>query len=134
MKQKELKRLSRSELLELLLAQTKETEQLQKQLEEAREALNCRQLKMWEAGDLAHAVLAVNNVMESAQQAADQYIESIAAMKAETQKQCRELIRKAQEEAERIKAGEVSNQVFDDENYEFSQLGGIGAGTETGTV
>ena len=65
MTDKELKRLSRSELLELLL-QTQETERLRKELAIVREQLANRQMQVAEAGNLAEAVLAVNGVMEAA--------------------------------------------------------------------
>lgn len=135
MKDKELKRLSRAELLELLLEQTKEVERLQEALDKAQSLLAERHIKVTEAGDLAHAVLAVNNVMEAAQQAAQQYIDSIAAMKVETEEQCRQLLLDAQEEAKQLIAGKTTeDQVIDDGSNELSQLDGSGAGAETGTV
>ena len=91
MKNKELRRLSRAELLELLLEQTKETERLQKRLNEAETLLAERHLKLMEAGDIAHAALAVNNVMEAAQNAARQYLENIAAMEAAAKEKLVEL-------------------------------------------
>lgn len=103
MKDKTLKRLSRAELLELLLAQTQETERLQEQLKKTQEVLRSRQLKIQEAGDLAHAVLSVNGVMEAAQRAAQQYLDSIKAMEEETRAKCERLIRDARKEAERIR-------------------------------
>lgn len=80
---KELKRLSRAELLELLLNRTRELEALREELKEKDEALNARRLKVEAAGDLAKASLAVNEVMEAAQRAADQYLENIRAMEEE---------------------------------------------------
>lgn len=88
MKDKKLRRLSRGELLELLLAQTRETERLQQRLQEAEAELAERSLKIQNAGDLAHASLAVNNVLEAAQQAANQYLENIASMEAEVSARC----------------------------------------------
>lgn len=129
MKDNELKRLSRAQLLELLLEQTKEVERLREALDKAQSLLAERHLRVQAAGDLAHAVLAVNNVMEAAQQAAQQYIDSIAAMEAETKEKCQELIRQAREEAQRIK-----DEVIDDGENELPQLDGSGAGAETGTV
>lgn len=119
MKEKALKRLSRAELLELLLAQTQETERLQEQLKEAQEALNCRHLKMKKTGDLAHAVLAVNEVMEAAQKAARQYLDSIKAMEAETKAKCERMIRDAMKEAERIRRGGDSDGELLAELYEI---------------
>jgi len=114
MKNKELRRLSRAELLELLLEQTKETERLQKRLNEAETLLAERHLKLMEAGDIAHAALAVNNVMEAAQNAARQYLENIAAMEAAAKEKCEQLIREATRDAELIlhsaeKTGEARN-------------------------
>lgn len=102
MTEKELKRLSRAELLELLLLQTRETERLQGKLKQMEEAAARRKLKVQEAGDLAHAVLAVNGVMESAQRAANQYLDNIKDMHTQTKTQCEEIIGRAKEEAERI--------------------------------
>lgn len=102
MTEKELKRLSRAELLELLLLQTRETERAQARTRQMEEALSKRQLKVQEAGDLAHAVLAVNGVMETAQRAAVQYLENIKQMEADTRERCAEIIEKARQEAERI--------------------------------
>lgn len=103
MTQKELKRLSRSELLELLLIQTKETERLMKKLEEAESLLYQREVKIQNAGDLAHAVLEINGVMEAAQAAAQQYLENIAAMERDTRAKCEQLLAEAHREAERIR-------------------------------
>ena len=80
MKEKELKRLSRAELLDLLLVQTKEAERLRKRLEKAEQELADRNVQIEKAGDLAHAVVQINGVMEAAQAAAQQYLDNIARM------------------------------------------------------
>ena len=66
MNEKELRRLSRAELLELLLEQTKEAERLRAKLIKAEEMLSDRELRMDNAGDIAHAALEINGVMEAA--------------------------------------------------------------------
>lgn len=96
---KELKKLNRAELLELLLVQTKEMEKLRAQLEETQAQLAERRLKLQHAGDIAAAVLAVNGVMEAAQAAAQQYLENMAAMEAETRAKCDRMIADARREA-----------------------------------
>lgn len=101
---KRLRRLSRAELLELLLAESRETERLRQKLEMAETALADRHIRMESAGDLAHAVLEVNAIMQSAQIAAQQYLDNIAEMKEETQEQCRRMLEKARLEAERIRS------------------------------
>ena len=105
MTDKELKKLRRVELLELLLDQAIEMERLQKQLEQAHEALACRQLQMKEAGSMADAALRLNDIFSSADRAAQDYLESIRAMQEREQellKQTEEKCR-AMEEETRIK-------------------------------
>ena len=103
MTDKELKRLSRAELLELLLMQTRESEQLKMQLEEARRELGDREIRIREAGNLADATLAINGVLESAQKAAQQYLDNIARMEQETKLRCQRMLLEASGEAEKIK-------------------------------
>ncbi len=102
MTDKELKRLSRAELLELLLIQTKETEQLTKRLEKAEKMLYERQLQIEKAGDIAHAALQINGVMEAAQAAAQQYLENIERMEQETALRCEEMLAEARQAAAQI--------------------------------
>ena len=103
MKNKELKRLSRAELLELLLVQTKETERLQKRLEKAEAELADRQLHIQKTGDLAHAVLEINGVMEAARAAAQQYLDNIVQMEKETKLKCEKMLSDARKEAAQIR-------------------------------
>ena len=86
MTEKELKRLSRGELLELLLVQTRETERLQQEVDMLREQLEDRKLRVNRAGSIAKAALEVNGVMEAAQAAANQYLENIKLVEAETRR------------------------------------------------
>ena len=110
MTQKELKKLSRAELLELLLVQTKEVERLREELAQVRAEMEQRRIRINQAGDLAQAVLTVNGVMEAAQAAAAQYLENIEAMERETRIKCEELLREAMLQAERLRADpEVTN-------------------------
>lgn len=77
MTDKELRKLSRAELLEMLLIQTKEVERLSKELEEANRKLKDRRILLDKAGSIAEASLMLNDVFEVAQRAADQYIDNI---------------------------------------------------------
>ena len=94
----ELKRLSRAELLELLLVQTKQTELLEKKLEKAEQMLADRQLKLDKAGDIAHAVLEINGVMEAVQEAAQQYLDNVKRMDAEASQRAEQILNNAREE------------------------------------
>ena len=97
----ELKRLSRAELLELLLVQTKQTELLAKKLEKAEQMLADRQLKLDKAGDIAHAVLEINGVMEAVQEAAQQYLDNVKRMDAEASQRAEQILNNAREEIDR---------------------------------
>lgn len=103
MTDKELKKMSRSELLELLLEQTKEVERLREKLLAAESLLADRHLRVEFAGNLAEAVLSVNGVMDAAQKAAEQYLFNIQKMEESTRQHCEQMIRSATEEAARIR-------------------------------
>ena len=92
---RELKKLSRADLLELLLIQTRETERMRQKVHELEEKLEQRQYRLAEIGSLAEAMLEVNNVIAVAQAAADQYLENIAAIEAETRQRCEEMLQAA---------------------------------------
>lgn len=77
MTDKELRKLSRRELLEMLILQTRKVESLEKQLEEANRKLQDRQLLIEDAGSLSEAVMRLNGVFEAAEAAAQQYLENI---------------------------------------------------------
>jgi len=102
MTEKELRKLNRAELLELLLEQAEEVERLRKKLETAEKLLTDRHLRVEFAGNLAEAVLAVNGVMETAQKAADQYLLNIAKMEEQTRLRCEQMLQQAQLQAEGI--------------------------------
>ena len=80
MTEKELKRLNRKQLLELLLKQTERADRLQEQLDEAQKQLADRTLGVTEAGSIAEAALKLNGVFEAAEAAAAQYLENIKRM------------------------------------------------------
>lgn len=77
MTDKEIKRLHRAELIEIIYEFQKNQEILQGQVKNLRAALAERQIKIREAGSIAEAALKINEVFEKAQAAADQYLASI---------------------------------------------------------
>ncbi len=128
MKDKELRKLNRQDLLRLLLEAEKENRRLNEALGEAQARLGERELRLSRAGDLAEAALSLNGVFEAAQRAALQYCESVRAlcdrqaeesrrtaaerldrsrrMLAETESRCREMEAAARALYERAAAGE----------------------------
>lgn len=80
MTDKELRKLKRIDLLELLVAQGREIETLRAELKKAMEALDDKRILIYQCGSIAEAAVKINQVFEAAQAAADQYLESIMAI------------------------------------------------------
>ena len=73
-----LKNLTRAELLELLLDQTKHANELQAEVDELKEKLKSREItNITGKGTLADAALQLNGIFEAADKAAKQYLENI---------------------------------------------------------
>lgn len=102
MTDEELRKLKRADLLELLVAQGKENEALQEKLRQAEAALWDRQIQLDEAGNIAEAALRLSGVFEAAQQASDQYLESIRKKHEETESRCTQLEETSRAQAERL--------------------------------
>lgn len=99
MTDKELKRLNRSELLQILLEQSIEIEKLQQQLAAAQQALAQREVKIAEAGTLAEAALRLNTIFADADAAAALYLDNIRRLEAEYKEKCAALAAKEQQDA-----------------------------------
>ena len=77
MTERELKRLSRADLLAMMLSLSKENAQLRQQLEQMEQQLSNRTIAIQESGSLAEASLRLNGIFEAAQAACEQYTENI---------------------------------------------------------
>jgi transposase-like protein len=77
MTDKELRKLKKTELLEMLLNLRRENDSLRQELEEAKEKLEDRTILTEKAGSIAEAALQLNKVFEAAQMAADQYLMNV---------------------------------------------------------
>ena len=107
MTEKDLKKLNRYQLLELLIVQTGRADKLQAKLEEAEKQLNKKDLNMTSLGSIAEASLQLGGVFQAAQAAADLYLDA-AKKKAEeienaAHKKAAEILAQAQAQARRIK-------------------------------
>ena len=103
MTDKELRRLSRSELLEMLIAQVEENDQLKNRLELAEAQLRDRKIAINNAGSLAEAALSLNGVFQAAEAAAQQYLENIERISSQQDVICRDLKEQAEKEAAEIR-------------------------------
>lgn len=110
MSERELKKLRRGDLLEMMLALTQENEDLRAQLEEANRKLASRSIVIENAGSLAEAALQLNGIFEAAQAACDQYTQNIryrsenidqicSRMEQETREKCQRMLSEARLQA-----------------------------------
>lgn len=109
MTDKELRRLSRAELLDILYEQQKRYEESLAENQALRQQLEERTLRIAAAGSIAEAAVQVNGVFEAAQAAADQYLASVKAAAAEmaqktdeAQRQREAILQDAKQQAEKI--------------------------------
>lgn len=119
MTEKELKKLNRYQLLELLVMQTERADSLEKKVEELQARLDDRELRFARLGSLAEAALCVSEVFESAQKAADLYLEAAkkqadelveqSRSRMEEEQSCRAAVGKDQQAGGKRKSNEKGN-------------------------
>ena len=102
MTDKEFKRLSRSQLIDIIYQLQLKQKELENENQKLKEDLANKRIRIRQAGNIAEASLAIHNVMEAAQDAATQYLEEIRNMRNETERKCQRLLEKAREEADNI--------------------------------
>ena len=80
MTDKELQRLSRTQLLELLMEQMEENRLMKLQLASTMAQLEKQNLHLLEAGSLAEAALGLSGIFEAADAAAKDYLDNLHRM------------------------------------------------------
>lgn len=102
MTEKELRKLRRAELLELLVEQGRIVERLQKEVTELRAEAEERRISIEKAGSIAEASLSLTKIFDDAQEASKLYLENIERRSEEQDK-----INAAREEESRKKAEQL---------------------------
>lgn len=120
----EIKKLSRAELLEILIEQTKEREVEKKQLLELQGKLMSREIKISQAGSIAEASMQLNGVFEAAQEAAKQYLENIERLDLDRQVECEKAKKEASQEADQIlsQAHQEADQILSQAHGEADEI------------
>ena len=122
---KELKRLRRSDLLEMLLDLSRENDDLRQEIQVLRQQLESRTITILNSGSLAEAAMQLNGVFEAAQAACQQYTDNLRdrsenfelyckQMEQQTQEKCEQMIAQAKAEAQRY--AEEANRPVEDPN------------------
>ena len=102
MTDKEFKRLSRAQLIEIIYRLQLELDKMNEEKQALEIELADKRLRLRNAGNIAEAALEINNCFTSAQNAAEQYLNEIHVIREETEAECRRILAQAQAEAEAI--------------------------------
>ena len=102
MTDKEFKRLGRAQLIDIIYQLQLQVDELTEQNKALKNALQDKSLRISNAGNLAEAVLEINDCFRSAQNAAEQYLNEIKTVRAETEAERQRIIEQAQAEAAAI--------------------------------
>ena len=106
MTDKEFKRLRRSDLIEILYEYQKREKALNEEIAALKAELESRDLKIRNAGSIAEAVVKLNELFETAQRTADEYVEQV---RRNAEREIKETAERAPEPAEQ-NAGEPATQ------------------------
>lgn len=102
MTERELQKLRRVELLEMLLELSKENERLTQEIGTLRAAAEDRRIDLEKAGSIAEASLAMSGVFRAAQDAADLYLASIQTQNAEYEARGQRMLEETQARCQRM--------------------------------
>jgi hypothetical protein len=104
MTDKELRRLSRTDLLELLVAQRRENEQLRCILDQTQAQLADRTIKIDNAGSIAEASLQLSGIFNAAQDSCQYYLDNIRLLSERQAQVCQQMEQETREKCERMEA------------------------------
>ena len=108
MKTQDIKKLSRSELVDIIYQLQRKEQEQQEKIRELEIKLEDRRLKIENSGSLAEASLALKDVFETAQKAADIYLEEIRKRSENIDEECERRIQEAQHKADWILEDAIS--------------------------
>ena len=92
MNNKELKRLSRRELVDIIYQMKRNEELLTAEIAELQAALQEKRMHLSKAGSIADAAASITDVFSTAQSTADLYLHEINRMKEDTETECAQRI------------------------------------------
>lgn len=101
MTEKELRGLSRADLLELLIEESKKVQQLEARLEQAEAKVASKEIAISRAGSIAEAALQLNGIFEAAQAASAQYLDNIRTLSQSQEALCAQMEQECRTKVER---------------------------------
>ena len=112
--EKELKKLSRRELVDVIYQMKKNEQQMQEEIAFLKSELEDKRIRISRAGSIAEAAADITQIFSCAQRTADLYLNEIAAMKEDAEKECAAMIEDAKKRAAEI-LPECQNQPLETE-------------------
>ena len=109
MTDREFKQLGRAQLIDIIYQLQLQVEELTERNHSLEKALEDKRLRIKNAGNIAEAALEINDYFRSAQNAAEQYLNEIKAIRDETESECKQILAEARAKAEKIIAGTKKN-------------------------
>ena len=124
MTDKEFKRLSRSQLIDIIYQLQLKQEELTADNEKLSKALADKRLRVSKAGSIAEAALEIHDVMQAAQDAADHYLEEIEIR---VNNEYQQILKKANDKAAAIikKAHQEAAEIVTQAKKENSDYGAV---------
>mgnify|MGYP003392121121 FL=1 len=108
---KEFKRLSRAQMIEIIYQLQLQIDKLSEQTQKLESELADKRIRLSNAGNIADAALEINDCFRSAQNAAEQYLNEIKAIREEAEAERQRILAQARAEAAAIIAGAKKTQV-----------------------
>ena len=110
MTDKEFKRLTRAQLIDVIYQLQLQIDKLNEQNRALESELADKRLRLRNAGNIAEAALEISDCFRSAQSAAEQYLDEIKTIREETEAERQKILDQARAEAEAIIAGAKTTQ------------------------
>ena len=104
MTDKEFRKLKRSDLISIIYEYQKKQDELNAEIAELKKQLESKQLRIGKAGSIAEAVVGLNELFETAQKTADDYLEQLKGLEDDAKEKAAAIIREAEEKARVITA------------------------------
>ena len=117
MTEKELLKLKRAEILEIMLAQSREIDSLRKELAVTKAKLEDKRICIENAGNIAEASLRLTNIFVEAQKAADLYVENVIKRK-------NQYLKDLSEEEDQLDPNSIQNNDKLNDHFENTHIDG----------
>ena len=99
---KEMKKLNRRELVDIIYQMKKNEQQMQEEIATLQASLQDKRIRVSSVGSIAEVAVEITQVFSVAQETADLYLQEIACMKADAENECAKMIEDARKKAKEI--------------------------------